>query len=228
MTTLSLIGPGRHGTAIAQLFAAHGVEVTLFHYRPQKAEQAARTITAVVPDAAIKLAESLEAAVDSSDVVALTTLWDAPQREVLSRIGDRLVGKVLLDVSNPLDVTPAGIFFRTPVDGSAGQFVSTLLPAGAGHVKAFSNVATAVLGAAADQQPCAVLPYLADAVATAHRVKPLLELTGWQPRYVGDIQRSADLEIGGRYNKVAGRLGRTVLDVREFTEQFGPERLPRR
>ena len=49
MVSLSLIGPGRHGTAIAQLFAAHGVEVTLFHYRPQKAERAARAITAAVP-----------------------------------------------------------------------------------------------------------------------------------------------------------------------------------
>ena len=39
MTSLSLIGPGRHGTAIAALFASHGVDVTLFHYRPQKAER---------------------------------------------------------------------------------------------------------------------------------------------------------------------------------------------
>ena len=228
MSTISLIGPGRHGTAIAQLLAAHGVEVTLFHYRPQKAEQAARTIAAAVPGAVVKIAESLEAAADSSDVVALTTLWDAPQREVLARIGDRLVGKVLLDVSNPLDVTPAGISFRRPVEGSAGQFVASLLPAGVGHVKVFSNLATAVLGTATDQEPAAVLPYLADSVETAHRVRPLLVRTGWLPWYVGDIDRSAELEIGGRYNKVAGRLGRTVLDVQEFSQQFGPERLPER
>jgi len=228
MTSLSLIGPGRHGTAIAQLFAAHGVEVTLFHHRPQKAEQAARIITAAAPGATVKIAESLEAAADSSDVIALTTLWDAPQRTVLAAIGDRLVGKVLLDVSNPLDVTPAGIVFRKPVEGSAGQFVATLLPAGAGHVKAFSNHATAVLNTAADQAPAAVLPYLADSLATVDRVQPLLARTGWQPRYVGDITCSSELEIGGRYNKVAGRLGRTVLDVDDFTRQFGPERLPER
>ncbi len=59
-------------------------------------------------------------------------------------------------------------------------------------------------------------------------MRPLLERTGWQPWYVGDIGRSADLEIGGRYNKVTGRLGRTVLDVQDFTRQFGPEQLPER
>ena len=69
-----------------------------------------------------------------------------------------------------------------------------------------------------------MLPYLADSSATAQRVRPLLEQTGWLPRYVGDISRSADLEIGGRYNKVTGRLGRTVLDEHEFTRQFGPAR----
>lgn len=222
MVSLSLIGPGRHGTAIAALFAAHGVDVTLFHYRPEKSAAAARAVTAAAVGANVKVAAALEAAADAAEIVALTTLWDAPQREVISRIGDRLVGKILLDVSNPLDVTPTGIHLRTPVEGSAGQFVAALLPGGVGHVKAFSNHATAALRTAADQTPPAVLPYLADSTATALRVQPLLARTGWLPRHVGDISQSAEIEIGGRYNKVAGRLGRTVLDEHEFTRQFGP------
>lgn len=222
MTSLSLIGPGRHGTAIAALFASHGVDVTLFHYRPQKAEAAARAVRGAAVDATVTVADTLEAAADAADVVALTTLWDAPQRAVLSQIGNRLVGKVLLDVSNPLDVTPSGISFRTPVQGSAGQFVATLLPDGVGHTKAFSNLATVALAAAADQTPRAILPYLADSAAAAQRVGALLDQTGWVSRYVGDIDRSAELEIGGRYNRVTGRLGRTVLDENEFTQQFGP------
>jgi 8-hydroxy-5-deazaflavin:NADPH oxidoreductase len=226
MNSISLIGPGRHGTAIAALFASHGVDVTLFHYRPEKAEAAVRAVRAAAPAGTVRLARTLEEATDAAEVVALTTLWDAPQRQVLSRIGGRLVGKVLLDVSNPLDVTATGIHFRTPVEGSAGQFVAALLPAGVGQVKAFSNLATAALHTAADQTPAAVLPYLADSSATAHRVQPLLARSGWLPRHVGDISCSADLEIGGRYNKVTGRLGRTVLDDQEFTRQFGTVSLP--
>jgi predicted dinucleotide-binding enzyme len=227
MASISIIGPGRHGTAIARLFATHGVDVTLFHYRPEKAKLAAQVLRTAAPTAKLEIAESLEAAADAADVVALTTLWDAPQREVISRIGDRLVGKVILDVSNPLDVTPTGIHLRKPLQGSAGQFVASLLLAGVGHAKAFSNLTTAVLGTAADQAPRAVMPYLADSAASAHRVRALLDRTGWLPRYVGDISQSAKIEIGGAYNKVAGRLGRTVLDEQEFSERFGLEQLPK-
>jgi hypothetical protein len=45
-------------------------------------------------------------------------------------------------------------------------------------------------------------------------------------RPVGDIARSAEIEIRGRYNTVTGRLGRTVLDEEEFNRLFGPESLP--
>ena len=48
------------------------------------------------------------------------------------------------------------------------------LPSGVGQAKAFSNLATATLGTAADQTPRAVLPYLADSAATAHRMQPVV------------------------------------------------------
>lgn len=199
--------------------------MTLFHYRAEKAERAAQVVRAAAPAATVTLAESLEAAAEAAEIVGLTPLWDAPQRAVISSIGDRMVGRILLDVSNPLDVTPTGIHFRTPFEGSAGQFVAALLPPGVGHVKAFSNLATSVLSTAADQSPRAVLPYLTDSEDAARRVQALLDHSGWLPRHVGDISQSADLEIGGRYNKVSGRLGRTVLDEEEFTQQFDPQKL---
>lgn len=174
----------------------------------------------------MRVAKSLAEAAEAADVVALTTLWDAPQRAVLAEIGDRLVGRVLLDVSNPLDVTPAGIIPRRPAEGSAGQFVATLLPAGVGHAKAFSNLNTAVITAAADKTPPAVLAYLADSRATNDIVRPVLEHTGWQPRYVGDLSQSAELEIGGKYNAVHGHWGRSALEPGEFAARFGPEVLP--
>lgn len=226
MPAVSIIGPGRHGTAIAQLFAAHGVDVTLFHHRAEKGERARAVVASVARDAKVALAASLEEAADAAEVVALTTLWDAPQRAVLGHIGSRLVGRVLLDVSNPLDVTPEGIQMRRPAEGSAGQFVKTLLPAGVGHAKAFSNLATATILNAADKQPPAVLAYVADSRSTADIVSPVLAKSGWQPWYVGDIESSRDLEIGGKYNDVHGRYGRSALDASEYAAKFGPEQLP--
>ena len=120
MSSLSLIGPGRHGTAIAALFASHGVDVTLFHYRPQKAEAAARAVRAAACRRDRHGRRQPGGRRDAAEVVALTTLWDAPQRAVLSQIGSRLVGKVLLDVSNPLDVTPSRDQLPHPGSGIRG------------------------------------------------------------------------------------------------------------
>lgn len=58
MTSLALIGPGRHGTAIARLFASHGIDVVLYHHRKAKAEAAAAAIRAVARDADVTIASS--------------------------------------------------------------------------------------------------------------------------------------------------------------------------
>ncbi|MGN0063731.1 MAG: NAD(P)-binding domain-containing protein [Nocardioides sp.] len=220
---ITLIGPGRHGTAIASLFASHGTDVTLFHHRAAKAEAAARVVRSAARGAEVTVAPDLASAVVGNELVVLSTLWDAPQRQVIGSLGEALVGKVLLDVSNPLDVTPSGIVMRQPAEGSAGQFVATLLPGGVGHAKAFSNLATAFINESADQDPLAVLPFVADSTTTAEVVRPYLAATGWLPWLVGGIDRSADVEIGGRFNAVQGRHGRARLDAEQMLEYAGPE-----
>lgn len=223
MTSIALIGPGRHGTAIAKLFASHGIDVTLYHHRPEKARSAAAAVSAVAKNATVNVADSVNDAVNGQEIVFLATLWDRAQRDVINTLGDALQGKILVDVSNPLDVTPVGIIPRTPAEGSAGQFVATLLPANVGHVKVFSNLATDLINAGADVSPLAVLPFAADSQRTADRIRPYLEATGWQPWLVGDISVSGDLEIGGKFNNVQGRHGRSRLDAVQMLEYAGPE-----
>lgn len=223
MTSLALIGPGRHGTAIAQLFASHGVDVNLYHHRSNKAQAAARAVRAVAVDSEVTVAESLAEVVEGQEIVILATLWDSAQRKVIAELGDLLVGKILVDVSNPLDVTPSGIIPRKPAEGSAGQFVATLLPRGTSHVKAFSNLATVAIREGAGHEPPAVLAFAADSAATADRVRPYLERTGWLPWLVGDLTVSRELEIGGTYNAVHGRWGRSRLDPEEMLAHAGPE-----
>lgn len=223
MTSIALIGPGRHGTAIASLFASHGTDVTLYHHKQAKAEAAAQAVRAVAKDASVTVAATLAEAVEGQELVILATLWNEPQRQVIEDLGENLAGKVLLDVSNPLDVTPAGIIPRKPVEGSAGQFLDTLLPANVGHGKAFSNLATAYINESADKNPAAVLPFAADSAKTADTVRRYLASTGWQPWLVGDISQSRELEIGGKFNAVQGRWGRSRLDAEEMLQYAGPE-----
>lgn len=223
MPSIALIGPGRHGTAIAQLFAAHGTDVTLYHHKIAKAEAAATAVRRVAKDATVTVAKSLEEAVDGHELVVLATLWNEPQRAVMGALDGKLEGKVILEISNPLDVTAAGIIPRNPVEGSAGQFFATLVPQGVGHAKAFSNVATAAILEGADHQPPAVLPFAADSAKVAEIVRPYLASTSWLPWLVGDLGRSRDLEIGGMYNNVQGRYGRSRLDEKQMLEYSGPE-----
>lgn len=224
MPSIALIGPGRHGTAIASLFAAHGTDVVLFHYKPEKAQAAAAAANRVARGAVVTVADSLEAAVDGQEFVILATLWDKPQREVLEALSGKLAGKVLLDISNPLDVTPFGIVPREPKEGSAGQFVHTLLPHGVGHAKAFSNLATVAINEGADHEPPAVLPFLADSADTAKVARKYLDSVGWKAWLVGGIDRSRELEIGGKFNAVFGAYGRSRLNEREIVELDGPEK----
>ncbi|WP_040166410.1 NAD(P)-binding domain-containing protein [Microbacterium gorillae] len=224
MTTVTIIGPGRQGTAIAQLFASHGIDVVLYHHKAAKAEAAARAVSTVAADATVAVAATLAEAAAASDIIVLATLWDQPQRAVIGELGDALVGKVLVDISNPLDVTPTGIVMRRPAEGSAGQFVHTLLPAGAGHVKAFSSLATAFINESADAEPRAVLPMVADSQASYDRVAPIIDQAGWTPWLVGDISASGDVEIGGRFNTVHGAHGRSRLTADEMLRYAGPER----
>lgn len=224
MSSIALIGPGRHGTAIARLFASHGVDVVLHHHRRRKADAAAEQVRAVAANGVrVSVADSAVAAVEGQELVFLTTLWDSAQRAVIDSLGQNLVGKVLVDVSNPLDVTPAGIIPRTPREGSAGQFVAGLLPVGTGQAKVFSNLATDFIEDGADRQPAAVLPFAADSAATATVVRGYLARTGWQPWLVGDLSVSRELEIGGIYNQVHGRWGRARLDADQMLAHAGPE-----
>ena len=135
MLPVTVIGTGRHGTAIGLLFASHGVPVRLNHYRPAKATAARDAILRAVPGADVTVVDSVTEAVESSELVVLATLWNHPQRQVIDALGDSLQGQVLLDISNPLDVTPQGIIPANPVEGSAGGFVATLLPEGVGHAR---------------------------------------------------------------------------------------------
>ncbi|QAY74358.1 NADP oxidoreductase [Agromyces protaetiae] len=224
MTSIALIGPGRHGLAIANLFASHGVDVVLYHYKPEKARAAAAVVRAHAADGAeVTVADTLADAVAGQEFVVLATLWNDDQRAVVGELGDALVGKIVLDISNPFDRTPQGFVLVTPHDGSTGRFLAKLLPAGAGHVKVFSSIPNPAISGAADQTPPSVLPFLADSQATAERVRPLLEQVGWRPWLVGDISDSRELEVGGRFHVMSGRRGRAVLTPDEMTRYAGPE-----
>jgi 8-hydroxy-5-deazaflavin:NADPH oxidoreductase len=124
----AIIGLGKIGTAIAQAFAAKGIEVAVAGRRPLDA-LAARIGPTLVP-------RRLEDAV-KADVVILAMPF-AIHREI-GRAAASWQGKIVIDATNALGVPPEEL------DGlPSSAFVARAFP-GAKLVKAFNHLPAAVL-----------------------------------------------------------------------------------
>src|SRR4029077_3562341 len=101
------------------------------------------------------LASSAEVgdAISKSDVVVLALYLDV-MKFFIPEFGKKLVGKIVVDPSNPVGPDGKGSVMRTlPADESSGQIVASLLPRGARYVKAFGTLSAASLASAARRAP---------------------------------------------------------------------------
>jgi 8-hydroxy-5-deazaflavin:NADPH oxidoreductase len=129
----------------------------------------------------------------SGDVVVLA-VWYAVLQDVLSRYGDQLTGKVVVDITNPLDVEA---FEPLSLDaGSAAQEIAATVP-GARVVKAFNTTFAGTLaeGTVAGQ-PLDVFLASDDEDAKA-TVAQLVTDGGLRPVDAGPLRRAHELEALG-------------------------------
>lgn len=131
----------------------------------------------------------------TGDLVVLA-VWYPVTKEVVSQYGDALAGKVVIDISNPVNVeTFDGLV--TPPDSSAAEELAKLGPAGAQVVKAFNTTfAGTLLEAQVAGQPLDVLIAGDDAEAKS-RVSQFVEDAGLRPIDVGPLRRARELEALG-------------------------------
>ena len=130
---VTIIGAGNMGRGIGTRLVAGGNDVTILDTDPDEARQ---------------LAEELDqdggAAVGGApgdpltgEVVVLA-LWYEAVEAAAERYADQLDGKVVVDISNPVNVeTFDGLL--TPADSSAAEELAEKLPSGAKVVKAFNT-----------------------------------------------------------------------------------------
>ena len=116
--------------------------------------------------------------------------------ELVQQLGDALAGKVVVDITNPVDVeTFDGLV--TPADSSAAEEIAKLVPAGAKVVKAFNTTfaGTLVVGQV-DGRPLDVLIASDDDDAKAS-VTEFAESAGLRPLDAGPLRRARQLEALG-------------------------------
>jgi 8-hydroxy-5-deazaflavin:NADPH oxidoreductase len=96
---------------------------------------------------------AIAAAIDGAEIIVFAVHFDAI-RQLLTQFRDKLVGKIVVDPSNPIDPDGAGGFKKIiPQDQSSGQILAALLPAGAKFVKAFGTLAVPSLKSGARRSP---------------------------------------------------------------------------
>jgi NADPH-dependent F420 reductase len=163
------------------------------------------TITAKDPDKAIRLVDELreqagragqlgaadEAAVDQADIVVLAVPFDAA-KQLAASYGPRLGGKVLIDISNPVDATLDALVVA-PGTSAAEQIAEAAGPQ-VRVVKAFNTTfATTLVSGQVGGTPLDVF-VAGDDAAAREEVADLVVSGGLNPVDVGALEHARQLE----------------------------------
>jgi NADPH-dependent F420 reductase len=177
---VTIIGAGNMARGIATRVLAGGNEVELVARDKAAAQALADELGATVGDGA------------SGEVVVLAIPYGAAA-EVIAAHGDELQGKVVVDITNPVDwSTFEGLV--TPADSSAAEEIAKLVPQGTHVVKAFNTTfATTLTPGQVAGQPLDVL-LAGDDADSKETVASFIEAGGLRPLDVGPLRRARQLE----------------------------------
>jgi NADPH-dependent F420 reductase len=135
-------GTGPQGRGLGYRWARHGHRVTLGSRSARRAAEAAREITARLPDAVVSGAVNADAAA-GADVVVLAVPYDGHD-ELVASLAERLTGKVVISCVNPLGFDKQGPYALDVPAGSAAETVAAMVP-GARVVGGFHHVSAPTL-----------------------------------------------------------------------------------
>ena len=196
---VTIIGTGNMGRAIGEVAVRGGHDVQLVGRDAAGAEALAREIGGKARGS------GPEASIDG-DVVVLA-LWYLTAKDMLGSMGDRLEGKVVVDISNPVNVETFDDLV-TPPESSAAEELARLLPQGTPLVKAFNTTFAGTLEAGeVDGHPLDVL-VAGDGEEAKRKVIELAESGGLRAVDAGPLKRARQLEaLGFLHMKVQDSLG---------------------
>ncbi|MFD1504734.1 NADP oxidoreductase [Georgenia yuyongxinii] len=200
MTAITIIGAGNMARGIATRALAGGHAVQILARDESGAGTLAGELTGTVT------AGSLTTAV-TGDIVVLALPYDAALA-VAEQLRDGLTGKVVVDISNPVDFAT---FDRlvTPDDSSAAQELQKVIPASK-VVKGFNTVFAGTLVAGAVDGHKLDVALAADDAEAKDAVAALVESSGMRAIDAGPLKRAHQLEgVGFLHMAVQGQLGNT-------------------
>jgi NADPH-dependent F420 reductase len=187
---VTIVGAGNMGRGIGHRIVAGGHSVTIVDRDPEEAEQLMEELRGTVQGGAT--VEAAEPGAELRGDVVVLAVYYPGNLEIARDLGERLAGKVVVDISNPLNETFDGL--ATAPGTSAAAEVAQSAPAGARVVKAFNTTfsGTLVEGQVAGQ-PLDVL-IAGDDEEAKERVAQLVRDGGLRAIDVGPLERARELE----------------------------------
>ena len=147
---ITIIGAGNMGRGIGTRAVAGGHSVTFVDANPETAEKAAADVKVSAKNGA-KVSTAPLGDVQLGDVVVLA-VWYGTNIEIAKQLGNKLAGKVVVDIANPLNSTYDGL--ATAADSSSAEDLAKTIASGAKVVKAFNTTyaGTLIAGEVAGQK----------------------------------------------------------------------------
>jgi NADPH-dependent F420 reductase len=186
---VTVIGAGNMGRGIGHRIVAGGHSVTIVDRDPEEARQLAEELRGAAEGGA--LVEAAQPGAELRGEVVVLAVYYPGNLEIARDLSDRLVGKVVVDISNPLNQTYDGL--ATPPGTSAAEEVAQSAPAGTRVVKAFNTTfsGTLVEGQVAGQQ---LDVHIAGDQRAKETVAQLVRDGGLRAIDVGPLERARELE----------------------------------
>lgn len=202
--TVAIIGLGNIGKVIAKNLVKNNRSVIVATRQFEKAKELALELGALAK------AQEIPQAIKEADIIIMS-VWFNTIKEMFSKYGKELEGKIIIDPSNPIGVDDKGGFIKIIGEKeSAGQILSGLLPNNAKLVKALGTLGAASLENISGQRPDqAVLFYATNQNETIVDIEELIRDNGFEPLGVGGIEQSIRIEVFGDLHEF-GALGKTV------------------
>jgi predicted dinucleotide-binding enzyme len=185
VTRVTIVGAGNMGRGIGTRVVAGGHQVEIVDHDPAQAEQLANDLggstTALDPGARF-----------GGEVVVFAVYYPGI-KDAVQQYADQLAGKVVVDITNPVD-TQTWDRLATPPGTASAEEVAQLVPQGTPVVKAFNTTfaPTLVAGEVAGQQLDVLIA--GDDNDAKQKVAQLASDGGLRPIDVGPLRRAQQLE----------------------------------
>lgn len=185
---IGILGSGDVGQALAVAFKSEGHEVMLATRSPKT-----KKALAIKKELNIEIGDFATTA-QFAELAVLCTLWTATEQAIALIDPKNLEGKVVIDVTNPLDFSqgmPPSLLIGTT--DSAGEQVQRWLKKSK-VVKAFNSVGNAHMYKPQFGKLTPTMLYCGDDAGAKEIVHTILLSFGWRPIDIGNLTGARELE----------------------------------